>query len=66
MNCPYCGSRLELYGLPAGAYGGSFKCYGCGPYGAVVRARDVPDADVAFSESKALSASNASHHEAKE
>lgn len=46
MNCPRCGSEVELYGLPAGGYGPSFKCYTCSPYGLcyTIRTREAYEA----------------------
>lgn len=58
MNCPRCGHEADLYGLPAGIYRRSFKCYNCDPYGVCFTAR-TPEAYRACDEAKAQSVSNA-------
>lgn len=58
MNCPVCGSQVELYGLPAGIYPPSFKCYTCSPYGAAFQSRET-EAYAACDAAKSMSASNA-------
>jgi hypothetical protein len=58
MDCPRCGAPAELYGLPVGIYGPSFKCYSCDPYGRYFTAR-TPQAYEACDRAKGASRESA-------
>jgi hypothetical protein len=56
MNCPVCGGRAFLVGLPNGFYPAAYRCYAHGEYSFSAKGAE---ADRECAESAALSKANA-------